>query len=223
MATIPDITSDRLETWDQYKDRAPDEVLQAVYGHIDRASRQVCSWYWASIRTKRNTSLAVRGLSFVLLTLGSTLPLFAALQDKVDDRLLLTQLAVGFLVMAGLSQLADRVFGWSSGWMRYITTVTTMENLSRSFELAWARHLVERAGPPTVEDARALFDLARGLEQELMKLQAEETMRWVAEFNSGIALLDTMIKTSREEADRRLEAIRTGSGSAAGAGGAPRP
>lgn len=209
MASIPDITTDALETWDKYKNKPPDEVLAAIYAHIEKVSRQVCAWYWASIRTKRNTSLGVRWLSFSLLVLGTTFPIFAALQATAEHKLFLTQLAVAFLVIAGLSQLADRVFGWSSGWMRYITTVTTMENLTRAFQMEWARYLVTKATAPDPADVKALFDLAKGLEQELMKLQAEETTKWVAEFNTGIALLDTMIKTQREEADKKLEAIRT--------------
>lgn len=205
----PDITTDKLESWDKYKGRKPDEIIEAVYTHIETTSRQMCAWYWSSIRTKRWTSLPARGLAFLLLVMGTTLPLLAALQDKPEQKLLLTQLAVASLVLAGLAQLADRVFGWSSGWMRYITTVTTMENLTRAFQMEWGKYLVAKTEPLETADARAPFDLARGLEQELTKLQAEETTKWVAEFNTGIALLDTMIKTQREETDKKLEAIRT--------------
>ena len=209
MATIPDITSEKLESWDQYRNKQPDDVLASVYAHIEKVSRQMCAWYWSSIRTKRNTSLAVRWLSFFLLVLGTSFPIFAALQTSANEKLLLTQLAVAFLVIAGLVQLADRIFGWSSGWMRYISVVTTMENLTRAFEMEWAKYLVAKAALPDSADAKALFELAKGLEQELLKLQAEETTKWVAEFNTGIALLDTMIKTQREETDKKLEAIRT--------------
>ena len=209
MASKPDITTDTLDSWDQYKNKQPDEILASVYAHIEKTSRQMCAWYWTSIKTKRLTSFAVRGCAFLLLLLGTTFPVFAALQGSAEQKLLLTQLAVGFLVIAGLTQLADRVFGWSSGWMRYITTVTTMENLTRAFQMEWAKFLVSKAGAPDATDAKVLFELAKSLEQELTKLQAEETTKWVAEFNTGIALLDTMIKTQREETDKKLEAIRT--------------
>jgi hypothetical protein len=209
MWSKPDITTAKLANWDQYKAKPPDEVLASVYLHIEAVSRQMCSWYWASIRTKRITSQLVRALSFVLLIFGTTLPLFAALQATAEQKLLMTQVAVALLAMAGLTQVADRVFGWSSGWMRYVTTVTTMENLVRAFQMEWARFLVAKAAQPDAADAKALFDLAKSLEQELTTLQADETTKWVAEFNTGIALLDTLIKTQREEADKKLDAIRT--------------
>ena len=209
MAQKPDISTKKLSLWDQYKDKTPDVALEAIYAHVEAASTMMCGWYWASIRVKRWTSLLVRAVAFVLLLFGTTLPIFAALQDDDRARLLFTQWAVALLALAGLIQVADRVFGWSSGWMRYITTVTTMENLKRSFELEWARYLVSKAGVLDSADTRALFDLAKGLENELTKLQADETTKWIVEFNSGMSLLESLIKTQREDTDKKLEAIRT--------------
>lgn len=205
----PDITTKKLLKWDEYKDKKPEEALPSIYAHIEATSQQMCSWYWTSIRVKRRTSQAVRIIAFVLLILGTTLPVFAAIQVEAKDKLLFTQWAVALLLIAGLMQLADKVFGWSSGWMRYVTTVTTMENLTRAFQMEWAKYLVSKSGALDTSDVKALFDLACGLEQELTKLQAEETTKWVAEFNTGISLLDTLIKTQREETDKKLEAIRT--------------
>lgn len=209
MAAKPDISTKKLSKWDEYKDKKPEDALPAIYAHIEATSLEMCTWYWTSIRTKRGTSLTVRVIAFVLLILGTTLPLFAAIQVDAKDKLLFTQWAVALLAIGGLTQLADKVFGWSSGWMRYITTVTTMENLTRAFQMEWAKYLVSKSSPLDTSDAKALFDLARGLEQELTKLQAEETTKWVAEFNTGISLLDTLIKAQREETDKKLEAIRT--------------
>ena len=148
MASKPNISTAKLANWDQYKNKQPDEVLASAYAHIEQTSLQMCGWYWTSIKTKRVTSLAVRVFAFLLLILGTTLPILAAIQATAEQKLLLTQMAVAFLAIAGLTQVADKVFGWSSGWMRYITTVTTMENLTRAFQLEWAKYLVSKAGAP---------------------------------------------------------------------------
>jgi hypothetical protein len=182
-----------------------------MYADVSKASATICKWYWTSIKTKRKTSLTIRALAFVGLAGGTALPIFAALCHEDVDKLRLTQGAVALLAISGLMVVADRVFGWSTGWMRYITTVTTMENLTRAFQLEWGRFLIARsAGAPLdTADAKALYELSAGLEQELIKLQAEETTKWCAEFNTGISLLETMIKTQREETDKKLDAIRT--------------
>lgn len=209
MAIKPDISSQKLSPWDEYKDKKPDEALASIYAHVAAASSMMCTWYWVSIRTKRRTSLSIRSIAFVLLVLGTSFPIFAAIQVEAEDKLLFTQWAVALLAVAGLTQVADKVFGWSSGWMRYITTVTTMENLTRAFELEWAKYIVSKNAPLDSSDVKTLFELAKGLEQELTKLQADETTKWVAEFNTGISLLESLIKTQREETDKKLDAIRT--------------
>lgn len=205
----PDVSTQKLSAWDEYKDKKPEEALASIYAHIAAVSSTIRAWYWDSIRTKRQTSLWVRGIAFGLLVLGTSFPIFAAIQDTAKEKLLFTQWAVVLLAGAGLAYQADRVFGWSTGWMRYITTVTTMENLTRAFELEWAKYIVSKATPLDSSDVKALFELAKGLEQELTQLQADETTKWVAEFNSGISLLESLIKTQREEADKKLDTIRT--------------
>ena len=209
MAAKPDISTKQLSPWDTYKDKKPDEALASIYEHVGAVSLTARNWYWTSIRTKRWTSFSARAIAFVLLVFGTSLPIFAAIQDAPKEKLLFTQWAVALLAVAGLTQVADRIFGWSSGWMRYITTVTTMENLTRAFELEWAKYIVSKTVPLDSSDVKALFELAKGLEQELMKLQTDETTQWVAAFNTGISLLESLIKTQREETDKKLEAIRT--------------
>lgn len=209
MAGKPDISMKQLPPWDQYKDKKPDDVAAAIYERVGSASKMMCDWYWASIATKRNTSLVIRGLAFIFLLLGTSLPIFAALQGEDGRKLLFTQWAVALLAGAGLLLVADRVFGWSSGWMRYITTVTTMENLTQAFCLEWGKFLVAKTPPLDENDSKALYAMGMTLEHELRKLQADETTKWVAEFNSGISVLETLIKTQREETDKKLEVIRT--------------
>ena len=123
-------------------------------------------------------------------------------------RLLCTQLGVVALAFAGLLQISNRVFGWSSGWLRYIATVTAMENIAQKFELDWAGYVVEK---PSIGDGdiKPLFDLAKHFEEEIRRLQSEETDKWVTEFSSSVALLGELIKSQRESSEKSSESART--------------
>jgi hypothetical protein len=115
------ISTAKLMRWDAFivKNQDPKQILESIYNYIEGMSLQMCSWYWSNIKTKRVTSLAIRAVAFILLVLGTVLPItVGALEASAEQKLFLTQLAVAFLATAGLMQLADRVFGWSSGWMR---------------------------------------------------------------------------------------------------------
>lgn len=195
--------------WDEYKDKAPPAALESIYLYITTFATSTTGWYWKSIGAKRTTSLIIRTLSFLLLAIGTAAQLYAATVIDVQNRLYTTQAAIACLAIAALMTVADRAFGWSSGWLRYILTVTTMENLIRAFQLEWAKFFVSKVGDADANDVKTLFLLAQGLEQELLKLQGEETTKWAAEFNAGIAILESAIKTQRDETEKKVDSIRT--------------
>lgn len=203
-----DVTSQMLCAWDQYRNKSVDETLQSIYEHACNTAGTICRWYWISIKTKRRTSLSVRFVTFTLAIMGTVLPIMAGLIESTSVRLQFTQFGVAGLALAGLLQVADKVFGWSSGWLRYITTVTAMETLNRRFELEWAGLMLKKNEPLDQCDTKELFDLARRFEDEIIRLQKEETEKWVVEFNSGIALLGEVIRSQRESGQKAIDDFR---------------
>jgi SMODS and SLOG-associating 2TM effector domain 2 len=201
-----DIRTDSLLAWDEYKDKPPEVALPAIYSHAGDISKAKCTWYWESIKVKRLSSHGILLSTLILLIIGTLLPILAGLGDNPAVRLQYTQLGVAALAFAGLLQVADRVFGWSSGWLRYITTVTAMENLTRKFELDWASYIVEKGTNIGTGDVKPLFDLAKEFEDSISKLQSDETDKWVTEFSSSVSLLGELIKSQRESGEKQVEA-----------------
>jgi low affinity Fe/Cu permease len=204
-----DIKVEELGAWDNYANASASKALPAIYEHAKNASSVARTWYWKSIRSKRIASQLIRAASFVLLLFGAVLPILAGLSDDVDQRLACTQLGVAALAIAGLLQAGDRIFGWSSGWLRYITTVTAMEAATRKFELDWANYMISKPGALIDDDKRQLFEMAQQLEDEIGKLQSDETNKWVSEFNSSLAMLNDLIRSQRESAEKAAEAAQS--------------
>jgi hypothetical protein len=197
-----------LLAWDEYRDKLVEQALPSIYDHASKASKEACTWYWESIRTKRRASQGVWFVTLSMVILGTVLPILAGLITKSEIRLIFTQSGVAALAIGGLLQVADRVFGWSSGWLRYITTVTAMESSTRKFELEWAGYILNKSDRLNHDDKKALFDLAKRFEEDIAKLQSDETDKWVTEFNSSVALLGELIKSQRESGDKAAEAAR---------------
>ncbi|WP_337169916.1 SLATT domain-containing protein [Gemmatimonas aurantiaca] len=198
-----DLSFQQPLSWDQLKGRGVDEILDQTWRHISGVAERKTSWYWESIRSKRRISRVARGVVYVMLIVGSLLPLVATLRNTAEEKLLITQIGICCLVVAGLVRFADQAFGWSSGWMRYITTVTAMEASTQRFRNAWRRQLIADQGAVSAETMRQLFELAVALEDDLNTLQAEETNLWIAEFRSGATMLDALIKGTREQVGQR--------------------
>lgn len=204
-----DAETKALLDWDAYKDKTPDEGVHAIYTYISGTATQLTGWYWHSIRTKRTTALVVRWLAFGLLIVGTAAQIYASTIESMSSRLHTTQGSLMLLAVAALLLTGDRVFGWSSGWTRYITTAMMMENLTREFQLKWAHYHFGRDQPLTREDALTLFELARALETQLLKAQSDETTTWATEFHAGLQMLESAIKLQRETTEKRLDELRS--------------
>ena len=191
-----------LLNWDEYINKSAEEALKEIYSHAGTVSQRARTWYWRSIKTKKFSSLSIRFMTFLLLVCGAVLPILAGLFSLPDIRLQLTQIGVTSLAVAGLLQIADRIFGWSTGWLRYITTVMAMEDLTRKFELDWTNYMIVKTGSIADIDKKPLFDLAKQFEDDISKKQNEETEKWVTEFNNSTALLSELIKSQRESAEK---------------------
>jgi hypothetical protein len=199
-----DLHKTELPAWDQYVNKSSEEVLKSIYETAMGNSKTIRGWYWHSIKTKRIWSLVLRFAAFFLLVLGILLPVVSGLSDSKDWRLVIAQSGIIALAAAGLLQAGDKIFGMSSGWLRYISTVTSMENATHKFEIDWSNYIIGKNGNLTDLDLRTLYEYAKQLENDLDKMKTDETEKWISEFNSGLALLNEMIKTQKEAADKAV-------------------
>jgi hypothetical protein len=202
MGRKADIKQPQFLAWNQFDGKDPKHALPAIYGHAEGFSARCRAWYWQSIRHKRLVSTGARLAAFALAAFGVVAPLVTAIWSQDGERLAWSQLAVAALALAGLTQLADRVFGWSSGWLRYMSTVTAMENLTRQFELEWAAYFIALGREVLPAEVRAVFDIAQRFEVQVADLQKRETDAWVAEFNTGLAALSDIVKAAHEKAEK---------------------
>lgn len=192
-----------LGTWDQFMAQDLDAGAAQIYAWAGDTYRTVSTWYWASIRAKRIAALTVRASTMLLVVVATVLQTLSAIQHENLDKLVSAQAVLCALAIAGLLQLADRVFGWSSGWTRYITTVNAVESATRAFVRQWRGALLVNGRAVTLA---TLFELAKAYEETLVALQAVETNAWAAEFNQGTQLLNDSISRMRVENSAALDA-----------------
>jgi SMODS and SLOG-associating 2TM effector domain 2 len=200
-------TTNSLE-WNQFVLQKVEIALPLIYQHALDFSESAREWYWTSIKSKRQFSTFARVISYALAVVGVAGPLLAATRTAPEAKVVFTQAGITSLAVAGAILLCDTVFGWSSGWLRYVTTVTAMERLTLQFQLDWASYCLARTEPLTDADRKPLFDVAKALELEIDKRRGEETDGWVAEFNRGMAALNEMIKFQKDATEQAAAKAR---------------
>jgi hypothetical protein len=202
------LTKPNYLEWDQFVLQKVDVALPRIYQHALGFSESAREWYWTSIRMKRRFSTLARGVSYALAVVGVAGPLLAATRTDADIKIIFTQAGITAIAVAGAVLLCDTVFGWSSGWLRYVTTVTAMERLTLQFQLDWASYCLARTETLVDADKKALFDVSKAFEMEIDKRRTEETDGWVAEFNRGMAALNEMIKFQKDATEQATAKAR---------------
>jgi hypothetical protein len=85
----------------------------------------------------------------------------------------------------------DHFFGFSSGWMRFITTEHQIRQILHEFQLEYD---IERATwqgrPPTLEQVQSVLQRCKSFLIQVDEIIRQETEQWVTEFQSALKRID---------------------------------
>jgi hypothetical protein len=173
------------------------------------------NWYWAKKPWKAWASQVLKFLTLLATALGGLIPIVTATgildggrqnQDLILWNLHINQ--VGYLCfgLAAAFLGLDKYFGYSTGWMRYITTAMSLETLLRNFRLDWAKTTSGLAGQPP--SGAALENLIQKIQEFCVAartLVEKETQAWVMEFQTNLSQLEKDAKAALDNARTQAE------------------
>lgn len=191
------------QVWDPAN---PAASVQDVYRRVESHATGVIDWYLDAKRSKRTLARISRLYALVLGALAGLLPLFAQMRAAGSPPAtgwvaylmpLLEQPAWAsvFLGLAALLVVLDRFFGWSTAWMRFITTEHQVRQALHEFQMdcdmeqaAWEN------GQPSAEQVQNALQRCKAFMTRVDELVRAETEKWVAEFQDAIRQVDEMAK-----------------------------
>ena len=191
--------------------QSPAEGIRSLFAYVDKEASKAVSWYESAKRKKAPTSRLLRAFAIVLFVLGGLAPIVAGLvgvetADKAAKMVIITQSGYVVLGVAAGLLAFDRYFGFSSGWIRYMTSLATIERLRAEFLFDWTRLLQE--APATIDVGTKLKFLARAqaFQRGVSEIVEKETAAWVVEFQSSIADLEKVVQAQRQAAEANAQA-----------------
>lgn len=180
------------------------ESLQGVHDYVENLAEDLAVWYQRKKKWKKRISSALRALSILLITAGGMIPLIKATWVPAappNGGFDLGQLGYFFIGLGGAAIAFDRFFGFSSGWIRYITTELAIRRSLDEFRLDWARLILKlRGAEPNAEQLDELLQLCRSLAMSVRAQIEQETQSWVLEFQSNLADMEKNLKARTDEA-----------------------
>lgn len=169
----------------------PGKSINEHYRWLTGKAEEQIDWYEARRRPQRKWSTRSRGASLIFATLGALCPLLAPIKALKDYDL--PVLGYVFLALGALIMAFDRLYGFSSSWMRYASTQLNLDIALREFQFEWAQ--LQSQSHTTAEAFQKLKDFSAKFDGFLK----QETDAWISEFRSNIAELEKVLKTGAEE------------------------
>jgi hypothetical protein len=178
-----------------------------IYQYAEATANESIAWYGRKKRGKASMSQLLRGLAILCTTIGGLMPIIRALRPYTAESsqtffgLDVGQLGYFFLGLAAACVAFDRFFGFSSGWMRYITSKMTLERMLSEFRMDWAM-MVAKLGKnaPTTDQVQLMIQRLKEFLVAINTHVEQETQTWVSEFKTNLAEIEKTATAQRESA-----------------------
>ncbi|MBZ5511960.1 MAG: SLATT domain-containing protein [Acidobacteriia bacterium] len=177
--------------------------VNKVRSSVEKQAQAAVNWYLREKRPKAMASRFLRLMAIGLATAGGLIPLITSLPAVA--KLGLDKWGYVALGAAAACLALDKFFGFSTGWVRYISTAQSIQDDLYGFQIDWARAMSKIGGAsPTPAQIDEFLQMAKDFSSRVMKMVSQETQQWVVEFQSNLADLE---KTTNAQ----LQASRPGS------------
>jgi len=183
-----------------WRDGDLEESVTSLGKFVEFLTLRQIHWYYERRKWKSRFSRGLRLLSLILFAVGGAVPVVQAALPSLSKQAALgavefSQLGYLFLGAAAACLAFDRFFGFSSGWMRYMTTASALEALLEQFRMDWAERTARLRGrPPSPAQMEELIQICRSTAASVHSAVEHETLAWVAEFQSGLARMEQSLR-----------------------------
>ena len=197
-----------------WKDSEVETSLLELRRYVENEAQRQIAWYYANKTWKSRISITLRFVAILLFVMGGLVPIVkATLLPETTRNLPFDFGQAGYLLIgiaAGCVGL-DRYFGYSTGWIRYITAAMAIEKSLEEYRMEWARNISKlRGAPPNEQQLDQLIQTCETFSLAIKTQVEQETNAWVAEFQSNLTQLEKDLQAKADEVKSK--------GKAAGAG-----
>jgi len=186
-----------------WKESDVHDSLSTLREYVENEAQRQIAWYHAKRKVKASISTALRFVAILLFVLGGLVPIVkATLTPDTLRRIGFDFGQTGYLLLAIAAGCVamDRFFGYSSGWIRYITTALALEKSLEEFRLEWTRQIARlRGGQPDEDELDRLIRTCETFSLAIRGQIEQETKAWVVEFENNLSQLERELESKADE------------------------
>jgi hypothetical protein len=194
-------TATPAEEFPEWDPKKPWESLLQLYSTTLKQGGSAVDWYRVNIRSKRAGSQIIRLLAILLFSVGALIPLVINIARIEGDQKGLLDPQWGYISFATAAAFlaADKYYGFSTGWIRYIKTQLALERALADLRYDWLILTAKITNQqPSPDQIQAVVQKLKDFVDFVRTQIEQETEAWVVEFQASLSDLTASLKAETE-------------------------
>lgn len=199
--------------WDKDK---PAQSLDSIRQALEAEAENAIAWYYQRKGTQSRWSRVLRFVSILLGGLGVVIPLLATarshgLNEATNavtaqlEILRFSQWGYILLAIAGISLAVDKLFGFSTCWMRFVDAATKLQSLVVRFRVEWYKEMAASDASGLDKEATGrLFEVLLVFAGKVRGVIESETGEWISEFRTNLTKLEEQTQAQKDALGKQL-------------------
>jgi hypothetical protein len=167
------------------------DSAQRLADYASYEAQIAIDWYLNKKKSKKDWAQRLRVLAILATAVAGLIPVLA----QISPNQIAPAWASVALVVAATAVGLDRFFGFSSAWIRFLTTEMQIRNALHQFLLDWELQRIKLEGEiPDLDRIQAMAQRCKDFICQINEILKDEMDDWVQEFRRNLAEIDKAAK-----------------------------
>lgn len=187
-----------LDIQDWGEEKSP-EALTKVFSYVTGQAEDTIVWYLKRKASKRLGARFFRFSAIIATALAGLIPLFSEIYTTSGVPNISPAWASVALVIAVSFVGIDRFFGFSTAWVRFLTTELKIRNALQLFKIEWEIKSASLKGmKPNDEELLERLDMCKVFLITVNSAVENEMIAWKEEFQAALKQIDDAAQAKQE-------------------------
>ena len=170
--------------------------LDKLYAFAFQEAQKAEDWYWKKTAQKKRWAMWLRVIAIAAVTVAGIIPILTPIWQN-ENQPVINPIWSSFAVAIGTAALGlDKYFGFSSGWIRYVTSALSVKGWLIEFKYDWElnRAMITAIDKFSEQEMQTMIAKCSSFALKVSNAVQEETKQWAQEFQAGIGSLGEALK-----------------------------
>jgi len=172
--------------------------LDSLYQFAYKETKSTEEWYWKKAGGKRFWAMGIRLVAIAAVTAAGLIPILTPIWQNSAGDPVINPVWSSVAVAIGTAALGlDKYFGFSSGWIRYVTSALSVKGWMIEFKYDWELNraiMLADDNEYSEPEIQSMITKCSAFALKISNAVQEETKQWAQEFQTGLGALGETLK-----------------------------